>query len=83
VSISNNQSPSRKAKILASTDFQFFSVKEVAIILETTTKTVHEWIKEGKLPAFKVGNPTRLTRIRRQDLEKFIDNHIRPNPTAS
>ena len=83
MTLPNNSTPSNKAKLLASAGFQFFSVKEVAIILETSAKTVHEWIKEGKLPAFKVGHPTRLTRIRRQDLENFIEQHIKAKKPAN
>ena len=83
MALSKNPNLSSKDKLLASADFQFFSVKEVAIILETSAKTIHEWIKDGKLPAFKVGHPTRLTRIRRQDLEVFIEQHIKGRKTVN
>ena len=73
----SNSISSGKSKIIEAATFQFFSVKEVAIILDTSAKTVHGWINEGKLPAFKIGHPTRMTRIRRQDLEDFIEQHIK------
>lgn len=66
-----------KPKDLFPSHLQFFSTKEVAIIIGTTTQTVSQWINEGKLPAFKLGTNTRLTRIRKQDLETFIDTHMR------
>jgi excisionase family DNA binding protein len=68
---------SHDPKTLFPAQLQFFSTKEVAIILGTTTKTVSQWINEGKLRAFKAKDKTRLTRIRRQDLDAFIDAHMR------
>ena len=46
----SNHISSGKSKIIEAATFQFFSVKEVAIILDTSAKTVHGWINEGKLP---------------------------------
>jgi len=59
------------------TTLQFFSVAEVAIILGTSTKLVHEWINQGLLASFRLGPKNRLIRIRQQDLEKFIEARIR------
>ncbi|MCA9374691.1 helix-turn-helix domain-containing protein [Candidatus Peregrinibacteria bacterium] len=57
--------------------FHFFTVAEVAIIIGTSTKKVHEWISEGTLRSFRIGPKSRLIRISYMDLEKFIDEHIR------
>jgi excisionase family DNA binding protein len=54
---------------------QFFSASEVAIILGTSRKLVITWINNGDLPAFRMGPEGRVIRIRRQDLEAFIQKH--------
>jgi len=59
------------------TKFHFFSVAEVAIILGTSTKSVHEWISQGLLKSFRIGPKSRLIRISYQNLEDFIDSHVR------
>jgi excisionase family DNA binding protein len=59
------------------TKFHFFSVAEVAIILGTSTKSVHEWINQGLLRSFRIGPKSRLIRISYLDLEGFIDSHVR------
>lgn len=41
----------------------FFSIKEVAAILNVTEKSVRRWIKAKQLPAFKVGGIVRISRI--------------------
>jgi excisionase family DNA binding protein len=59
------------------TKFHFFTVTEVAIILGTTNKKVHEWIEQGLLRSFRMGPNSKLTRVSYQDLENFIDAHVR------
>ena len=59
------------------TKFHFFTVTEVAIILGTTSKKVREWIEQGLLRSFRMGPNSKLTRISYQDLENFIDAHVR------
>ena len=49
---------------------EFLKVAEVADQLSVSDKLVYRWIKEEKLPALKVGS---LTRIRRSDLDAFIE----------
>ena len=61
--------------IIAGTTPQFFSVDEAAIILNVSKKMVYRWIKEGKLPAFRVDGSPRSTRISRAALEKFIQQY--------
>lgn len=65
-------------KLLAT--LQFFSVDEVAIIINVSKKMVQQWIDEGRLPAFRVGPHSRLLRIRYQNLEDFIDKYTQVKP---
>ena len=58
---------------------QFFSIAEVAAILGVSRKLVHAWINEGRLPIFRLGQTHRLIRIRKCDLEQFIEAHIHSN----
>ncbi len=48
----------------------FFSVKEVATLLNIKESTVREWIYQGMLPAKKFG---RAVRIPRDVLEQWIN----------
>ena len=66
----------RQSKDIPNT-LQFFSVSEVAAITDVSVKLVHEWIRDGLLPVFRVGPANRLIRVRRQDLEQLIETHVR------
>ncbi len=70
-----------RSKLLSGlpTSLQLFTIAEVAIILGTNTKTVHQWIDDGLLTTVQLGNEKHFLRVRAQDLEAFIDAHIR-NP---
>lgn len=59
---------------------QFFSIAEVAAILGVSRRLVSTWISEGRLPVFRVGRRCRLIRIRKIDLEHFIETNIRSQP---
>jgi excisionase family DNA binding protein len=59
---------------------QFYSVTEVALIMDVSKRMVHQWIGDRLLPAFRVSPQSRLMRIRRQDLEDFIDEHTQMQP---
>ncbi len=59
------------------TKFHFFTITEVAIILGTSNKKVHEWIDQGLLRSFRAGPNSKLTRVSYLDLENFIDAHVR------
>ena len=53
----------------------YFSPADVAVILQVSMQTVRRWIKEGKLPATKIGGEdSRIIRIHRDDLDAFIRN---------
>jgi len=49
---------------------EYLTPEEISKLLKVTRLTVYRWIKEGKLKAVKAG---RAVRIRREDLEKFLD----------
>ena len=58
---------------------QYLSVTEAAIILNVSKKKIYEWIREGRLAAFRIGTQTRTTRISKQALETFIqENTLQP-----
>lgn len=46
---------------------------EVANICSVTGRTVYAWVERGWLPAVTLG-PSRLLRIRAEDLEAFIES---------
>lgn len=69
--------PKSKLLPMLPPSLQFFTVAEVAIILGASTRLVHDWINQGILPSFRLGQKNRLIRVRQADLEKFIDAHIR------
>lgn len=57
----------------------FLTPQEVSDLLRVSVYTVRRWIKEGELPAYKVG---RGWRIREADLNAWL-GHNRLNTTAS
>lgn len=61
----------RKRKEVPTT-LELFTVAEAASILGVSRKLVGEWIREGVLPAIRLGPGQRLLRIRRSDLEEFV-----------
>ena len=52
-----------------SDDLVFFTVKEVAEILQISRSTVHNLIKTGELKAVQIG---RAVRVKRADLDEYI-----------
>lgn len=52
---------------------RLLTVKEAAETLRVTEWTIYRLMKRGQLPFIKVGK--RFTRIRRRDLEAFLDKH--------
>lgn len=51
---------------------EFYTVAEVGLILNVSQKLIFSWVKNGALPAVRLGPGQRLIRIRRQDLEIFL-----------
>jgi excisionase family DNA binding protein len=52
-------------------DLTLYTVKEVAIILKVTYRTVWNHIKAGKLKAGKIGREWKVTET---DLKEFVNN---------
>jgi excisionase family DNA binding protein len=50
----------------------FLTPQEVSALLRVSTQTVRRWIKEGTLPAYKVG---RAWRIREVDLDRWLNGN--------
>jgi excisionase family DNA binding protein len=48
----------------------FLTPQEVSELLQVSVYTVRRWIKQGELPAYKVG---RLWRIKKGDLNTWLD----------
>ncbi len=48
----------------------FLTPRDVSSLLQVSVYTVRRWIKEGELPAYKVG---RLWRIDKVDLDQWLD----------
>lgn len=52
------------------TQEDFLTVPETAELLKVSAVTVSRWLKDGRLPAYKVG--PRAVRIRRVDLDQLL-----------
>ncbi|HYB00945.1 MAG TPA: helix-turn-helix domain-containing protein [Ktedonobacteraceae bacterium] len=52
-------------------DKEVLTVEEIAEDLRISEGTVRRWIRQGRLPAFGLGQ----YRIRRADYEKFLDKY--------
>jgi excisionase family DNA binding protein len=52
-------------------DDEFYTIEEVARLLKVSEGAIRKWIAQGKLKGVKLG---RIWRIRKGDLEAFIDN---------
>lgn len=49
-------------------DIEVYTLKEVEDLLQVTQRTLYNWIKDGKLRAFKAGRQWRVTK---EALEEF------------
>ena len=54
------------------TALKLFTTAEVASICGVSRKLVSQWIRDGALPAIRLGPSQRLVRIRQGDLETFL-----------
>jgi excisionase family DNA binding protein len=54
---------------------QFFSVNEASLVLGVVVEQIYYWIHNDLLKAFQLGSQGELFRIRRIDLEAFIQQH--------
>ncbi len=51
-------------------DQVFLTPQEVSSLLQVSVQTVRRWIKDEKLPAYKVG--PRIWRIKKGDLDEWL-----------
>lgn len=51
-------------------DKEFYTVREIADLLEVTVDTIQSYIRRKELIAYRVGNSYR---IKREDFEKFLE----------
>lgn len=58
------------------TDLELLTAAEAASLLKVAPKTVYVMVRNGDIAAVKWG---RSVRIRRQDLEEFIRQHLEWN----
>ena len=59
---------------MVSNNDKIYGVDELAKFFRVSKKTIWEWCKKGKLPAFKIGKEWK---IRVSDLNKIINRKIR------
>ena len=52
---------------------KLYTVAETAAILSVSKKSIYNWIKQEALPALRLGPGQRYLRIRKIDLEAFIN----------
>jgi len=53
----------------------FLTLQEVSELLRVSVQTVRRWIKEGRLPAYKVGRAWRIGKV---DLDKWLNRQRTP-----
>ena len=58
-------------------DERFYSIEDIAKILNVSDGAVRKWLKAGALKGIKLG---RIWRIRESDLDRFLRE--RENPTT-
>ena len=52
-------------------ELDIYSLEEIQNMLQVTRRTLYNWIKDGKLRAFKVGKEWRVTG---KDLQAFFES---------
>lgn len=52
-------------------DDDILTIKEVAVYLKLTERTLYRLVQEGQVPGFKVGNSWRF---KRADIERWIED---------
>ena len=54
---------------------ELLTVPEVAALLKLNEQTVRKWLREGRLPGISLGSRQAGWRVRRADIERFLDEH--------
>lgn len=60
-------------------DIEVYTLEELGELLQVTRRTLYNWIKSGKLRAFKVGKEWRVTK---ETLEDFVQTGTEPQTEA-
>jgi nitrogen PTS system EIIA component len=63
---------------MTETPQDFLTIQEVAATLRVSPITIREWLRKGKMNGLKTG---KLWRIRKEDLQRFINANLRQPPT--
>lgn len=66
--------------MVAETEHELLTIREAADFLRVSEVTISRWIKQGRLPALRVG--PRAIRIRRDDLDELITESVDPGTTS-
>src|SRR5436305_8277869 len=61
-------------------DPAYYNIAQAAALLGVSRVTIWRWIRDGRLPATRLGH--RTTRIRRADLRHMLREHERSEPHA-
>lgn len=59
---------------MAGSSEKILSVSEIGAFFGVAKKTVWEWCKSGKIPAFKIGKEWK---VRQVDLQRLINQKVR------
>ena len=55
----------------------WLTVKDITDELRVHEETVRRWIREGKLPAIQIGSRRGGYRVKREDLDSFVQEELR------
>jgi len=50
---------------------QYMTMREIAEMIGVSKRTVYNWIRTGKIPAYRFGD--QVIRVRREDAEAFLE----------
>ena len=56
---------------------ELLTVQEAADVCKVSIRPLFRWLADGRLPAVRIGN---VTRIRRTDLEDFLERLLSRSP---
>jgi len=55
-------------------DIEVYTLKELEALMQVTRRTLYNWIKDGKLKAFRIGKEWRVTKQALADLTQTGSN---------
>lgn len=56
---------------------RFLTLQEVSELLKIKERTIYQWVQQGKIPGFKLGNAWRFDR---DDIEVWIEEQKAKSP---